>query len=117
MTPNLYNHGHRRRSAETREAIARGLEKLAAVHAIRAALLETTRSEEGEAVLCEIVALFGPLTLEEIGILYGLCRERVRQIEARAMEKLRRPRLAALLPERNEVSPFEELSLYHAEAA
>ena len=31
-----------------------------------------------------------PQTLEEIGSMLGVTRERVRQIEARAMEKLRR---------------------------
>jgi len=30
-------------------------------------------------------------TLEEVGQLFGVTRERIRQIEARALEKLRRP--------------------------
>ena len=32
-----------------------------------------------------------PRTLEEVGVLFGLTRERIRQIEARAMAKLRHP--------------------------
>jgi RNA polymerase primary sigma factor len=32
-----------------------------------------------------------PRTLEEVGLLFGLTRERIRQIEARAMSKLRHP--------------------------
>ncbi len=32
-----------------------------------------------------------PLTLEEVGIRYGLTRERIRQIESRALSKLRHP--------------------------
>jgi RNA polymerase primary sigma factor len=45
----------------------------------------------------EILALrFGiggrqPLTLEEVGRVFGITRERVRQMEARALSKLRHP--------------------------
>jgi RNA polymerase primary sigma factor len=35
-----------------------------------------------------------PRTLDEIGRCYGLTRERIRQIEAKGMSKLRRPRRA-----------------------
>jgi DNA-directed RNA polymerase sigma subunit (sigma70/sigma32) len=36
-------------------------------------------------------------TLEEVGILFDLSRERVRQIQTKAMRKLRRPQVAARL--------------------
>jgi RNA polymerase primary sigma factor len=36
-------------------------------------------------------------TLEEIGRLFGVTRERIRQIESKALEKLRRPSLAQKL--------------------
>ena len=32
-----------------------------------------------------------PLTLEEVGTIYGVTRERIRQIEANALKKLRHP--------------------------
>lgn len=32
-----------------------------------------------------------PLTLEQVGVDFGLTRERIRQIEARALSKLRHP--------------------------
>jgi len=38
-----------------------------------------------------------PKTLDEIGTLYGVSRERIRQIESRAMSKLRRPSRSTLL--------------------
>ena len=40
-----------------------------------------------------------PKTLEEIGQLCGLTRERIRQIEAKTMSKLRHPSRAAHLRE------------------
>jgi RNA polymerase sigma factor (sigma-70 family) len=38
-----------------------------------------------------------PHTLQEIGAMFGLSRERIRQIEQTALEKLRQPQLASLL--------------------
>ena len=42
----------------------------------------------------------GGATLDEVGVFFGITRERVRQIEARALAKLAhaRPELAALIP-------------------
>ncbi len=39
------------------------------------------------------------LTLEEIGLVLGVTRERVRQIEASALKKLRHPRIGRILRE------------------
>ncbi len=39
----------------------------------------------------------GPYTLEEIGMMMGITRERVRQIEAKALRKLRHPKRRNLL--------------------
>lgn len=38
-----------------------------------------------------------PCTLEEVGGLFNLSRERVRQIQSKAMRKLRRPQIAERL--------------------
>jgi RNA polymerase primary sigma factor len=32
-----------------------------------------------------------PMTLDEIGLIYGVTRERIRQIEGKAMARLRHP--------------------------
>jgi RNA polymerase sigma factor (sigma-70 family) len=51
----------------------------------------------------EVLALrFGlltgdPLTLEDVGRHFGLTRERIRQIESRALSKLRHPAMAGAL--------------------
>ena len=34
---------------------------------------------------------YGPFTLEEVGDMMGVTRERIRQIEAKALKKLRHP--------------------------
>ena len=38
-----------------------------------------------------------PCTLEEVGSIFNLSRERVRQIQSKAMRKLRRPQVARRL--------------------
>jgi len=38
-----------------------------------------------------------PYTLEEVGFMFNLSRERVRQIQSKAMRKLRRPQVARRL--------------------
>ncbi len=51
-------------------------------------------SDERLQKACDWVALHCPgrqLTLEELGLIMGVTRERVRQIEARALRKLRHP--------------------------
>ncbi len=52
---------------------------------------------------CEVLKLrFGledgyPRTLEEVGHIFEVTRERIRQIEAKALKKLRQPQLNRLL--------------------
>ena len=40
-----------------------------------------------------------PMTLEEIGLILGITRERVRQIETTAIKKLKHPKYARVLRE------------------
>lgn len=43
-----------------------------------------------EEAFAELVELLAPMTLEEIGALFGFSRERIRQVEAGALKRLRR---------------------------
>ncbi|MEX3099321.1 MULTISPECIES: RNA polymerase sigma factor [unclassified Streptomyces] len=58
---------------------------------LRAMLAEMTAREAG--IIALRYGLFGgrPRTLEEIGLVYGVTRERIRQIESKTMAKLRHP--------------------------
>lgn len=75
-------------------------DKYADIEGLRAALDEAfTHLPKRE---CEIIKLrFGfyghPMTLEEVGDVYGITRERVRQIEAKVLRKLKSPRFAVHL--------------------
>jgi RNA polymerase primary sigma factor len=55
-----------------------------------AALATLTEREAG--IIIRRMGLEGePMTLDEIGLVYGLTRERIRQLESKAMAKLRQP--------------------------
>ncbi|MEH0573431.1 MULTISPECIES: RNA polymerase sigma factor [Streptomyces] len=60
-------------------------------HTLRSILAELTPREAG--IISLRYGLFGgrPRTLEEIGQIYGVTRERIRQIEGKTMSKLRHP--------------------------
>ncbi len=52
-----------------------------------------------------------PRTLEEVGRTFGVTRERIRQIEAKALKKLRTPSRLAKLKEYFDLDPDEELEM------
>ncbi|KND33782.1 RNA polymerase sigma factor [Streptomyces acidiscabies] len=64
---------------------------------LRAMLAEMTAREAG--IISLRYGLFGgrPRTLEEIGLVYGVTRERIRQIESKTMSKLRHPSRSQVL--------------------
>ncbi len=76
-------------------ALGPGIEEVLGSSQISALLLENlktlapTLSDKEQAILNERLLSDSPVTLREIGDRYGVTRERVRQIEARLLEKLK----------------------------
>ncbi len=76
-------------------ALGPGIEEALGTSQISALLLDNlktlapTLSDKEQAILNERLLSDSPVTLREIGDRYGVTRERVRQIEARLLEKLR----------------------------
>ncbi|MGW7243989.1 RNA polymerase sigma factor [Streptomyces sp. NPDC054804] len=64
---------------------------------IRSLLTDMTARESGIIALRYGLTDGRPRTLEEIGVVYGVTRERIRQIEARTMTKLRHPSRSQVL--------------------
>jgi RNA polymerase primary sigma factor len=63
-------------------------------------ILGTLEDREGDVIKYRYGLMDGePRTLEEVGQIFGLTKERIRQIEAKALRKLRNPFRAKLLRE------------------
>lgn len=63
-------------------------------------ILGTLEDREGDVIKYRYGLMDGePRTLEEVGQIFGLTKERIRQIEAKALRKLRNPFRAKLLKE------------------
>ncbi|MBK8175168.1 MAG: RNA polymerase sigma factor RpoH [Rhodospirillales bacterium] len=67
-------------------------------HTLLAEALETLPDRERH-ILTERRLIEEPKTLEELGVVYGISRERVRQLEARAFERLKKAMLAVAGPQ------------------
>nr|WP_308249259.1 RNA polymerase sigma factor [Nonomuraea harbinensis] len=66
-------------------------------HQLRALLDELSEREAGVISMRYGLVNGSPMTLDEIGRVYGVTRERIRQIEAKTMSKLRHPSRAMAL--------------------
>ena len=61
-------------------------------------VLETLPAREQEVIRMRFGLDDGyPLTLEEVGLIFGVTRERIRQIEAKALRRLRHPKRSRVL--------------------
>ncbi len=80
--------------ADSQETTIAAAEELSQRRALLPATLQTLRPRERH-IIAERRLKERPTTLEELAQHYGVSRERVRQIEVRAMEKLRKAMKAA----------------------
>ena len=56
-------------------------------------VLETLTPKEADVIRCRFgLDNIEPMTLEELGQKYHVTRERIRQIEAKALKKMRKPK-------------------------
>ena len=92
--PRRHDRGHRRRRPRRRRRLP------AAAGAARARCCTTSPSASRRCCGCASACTTGrPRTLEEVGREFGVTRERIRQIEAKTLAKLRQPARAGRLRE------------------
>ena len=69
------------------------------------AILETMTHREQTLLWCRF---WGDYTLDEVGMCFGVTRERVRQIEAKALRRLRHPSRSAVLQTLYDFCPVQQ---------